>query len=271
MGAELAGFSVYVLAAGTPVLDGTIGAGEWSAAQQFTFTAQLNGGGTAPGTLYVMNDGSEIFVGVRFAQSALPSDLNLWVGFDPDKNGLDDGDDAVDIWLNSGGNVYFRDRYQAAGTDHLDVDDIGRDNGRAAVKNAGGYTAIELAHPFDDRDGDHDLLTAPDQTLCLNITLYLGSTMTPIAGSTAACTFQIELAATPPKPVTTTTLGPPAGLHVVGQPLSVSAAPLGIPSFFGVISTAALPIEGFIVWEGVASGVSDQICLDNFKLANVRF
>ena len=74
---------------GTPVIDGVIGSGEWDGAARHPFAAALpasDGGGTVPATLFVMNDGVNLYVAVE-VQRSVPPGGSFVMEFDNDHDG----------------------------------------------------------------------------------------------------------------------------------------------------------------------------------------
>src|SRR6185503_8008638 len=59
---------------GTATVDGQLGPGEWDHAARIDLAANLpaaDGGGTAPATLFVMNDEHNLYLGVKVARGQL--------------------------------------------------------------------------------------------------------------------------------------------------------------------------------------------------------
>ena len=63
---------------GTASVDGVMTPGEWDNAARYDFAVNLlssEGGGTTPATLYVMNDGTNLYLAVQVARPALDVEI----------------------------------------------------------------------------------------------------------------------------------------------------------------------------------------------------
>src|SRR6266545_292658 len=76
-------------------IDGIISPGEWTGAMSQVISVNTSAG-TVNGTLYVMNDNHNLYVGLKFPETAANYG-SLAVEFDNDDNGVpfEEGDDAV--------------------------------------------------------------------------------------------------------------------------------------------------------------------------------
>src|SRR3954467_1886550 len=83
--------------AGTATVDGAMAAGEWSRASILDIAAVNLPGGTTPGKLYVMNDGTDLYLALTFSRTAPAGETSdLSFEFDNDASGtLNAGDDGV--------------------------------------------------------------------------------------------------------------------------------------------------------------------------------
>jgi hypothetical protein len=95
---------------GTPVIDGVLGPGEWDAAARHAFPAAVptnDGGGTTPATLFVMNDGLNLYVAIEVLRSGPPRG-SFVMEFDNDHDGelYEEGDD---VFVASPGADFFDD------------------------------------------------------------------------------------------------------------------------------------------------------------------
>ncbi|PYQ57267.1 MAG: hypothetical protein DMF58_18660, partial [Acidobacteria bacterium] len=81
-------------ACGVAKIDGVISAGEWSGAASHVITINTSTG-TVNGTLYVMNDNLNLYIALKFPESAALYG-SLGVEFDNNNNGVpfEQGDDA---------------------------------------------------------------------------------------------------------------------------------------------------------------------------------
>jgi hypothetical protein len=70
VGVSLSGF-------GTASIDGSLGPGEWATAGSVNFAVNLPQGGTAPATLFVMNDVSNLYLAIRIGATAARNSASL--------------------------------------------------------------------------------------------------------------------------------------------------------------------------------------------------
>jgi hypothetical protein len=81
---------VALSAFGTATIEGVFSPGEWTGAARVSFLANLpavEGGGTTPAVLYVMNDGTHLYMAVTIARSTLGPANSLAFSFDNDHDG----------------------------------------------------------------------------------------------------------------------------------------------------------------------------------------
>ena len=196
---------------GSAVIDGTMSEGEWDGAATVNFDINLPGGGTTPGTLFVMNDVDDIYVAVRYARTFfdLPSN-KLFIRIDADNDGSVTGISGVTIrppddeffaffafpppsasvftdgfsvrtgWMGVSGLTCtgvceFPDTLDTgSGTtdpDHPTV--LG-----GAFINAGGFSVYEMVHPLDSADDDHDINVSAGDIIGISVIIRLGTTQT---------------------------------------------------------------------------------------------
>ena len=139
-----------------PTINGLIDLTEWSGAA----TAPIVIGWTFAGTLYVMNDATNLYMGVKIADTALNSNDYLVVLFDNDNDGVgkEVGEDLLQI---SGASVFY-DLFSAPSTTP-DTNAGGTADGDGKAVYSGGYNYFELKHPLDSTDNAHDFsLSAGD-------------------------------------------------------------------------------------------------------------
>ncbi len=172
---------------GTATVDGVLAPGEWDDAAHVNFLVNLPEGGTTPGTLFVMNDGTNLYLAVRFARSALDPVNLVEFKFDNNDNGSgpENGDDELILNTNSGvpgdqfrircvvngvptfcdatdtapfnpnSPIRFPDGYPAPGTREV----------AGSVANDGTFSVFELSHPLDSGDAAHDFSLAVGDTV----------------------------------------------------------------------------------------------------------
>jgi hypothetical protein len=141
---------------GTAAIDGLLGPGEWDNAVQLDVPINvpaIDGGGTVPGTLYVMNDETNLYFGLKVPRSLPRSNFN--VGLDNNHNGgLEPGEDVIGV--SPGG---FFDNFVTAVVPcppgvqcSFDVAVGGTQDGQGSIGDNGTFTFYEVAHPFNSGD-----------------------------------------------------------------------------------------------------------------------
>jgi len=148
---------------GTPVVDGVLAPGEWDTAGQFDFQASrspVEGGGTVPATLFVMNDSTNLYLALRVSVIDLGNSTFDGLFSPPGGSPFAPGSDILRAvpWT-------FEDSFwQQTGPNSWDwsVDDAfgGTNDGmsQAAVHN--GVAVFEVEHPLNDGDDLHDFSLA---------------------------------------------------------------------------------------------------------------
>ncbi len=158
---------------GTPTINGVFATGEWANAASFAIDVVLPEGGTTPGTLYVMNDASNLYLALRYPRSV--NDPGKSVAFEFDNNGsglfglptIEEGDDV--IVLNPGAGLFddYRTYRPPCPANSicglLDTDDGGTVDGSGAYTHDGAFHVYELAHPLRSGDTAHDFSLAAGQ------------------------------------------------------------------------------------------------------------
>ena len=155
-GVSLSGFTTT-----PPTLDGNIQAAEWAAAATKTFGPLTIGSQTITGTLYMMNDGVNLYIAVKIdGDDDFGSTDGFEVQFDNDHGGgasLAVGDDCLRAFGASG----FSDLYwYGQGTTWDSLSD-----GQAAGGRQGSSNHFELSHPLDSADDAHDFSLSAGQTV----------------------------------------------------------------------------------------------------------
>jgi hypothetical protein len=142
---------------GTPTLDGLVKAGEWAPAGSFRFSVRTPHRGTAPATLYVMNDSFNLYMAVAYDRTiiASPGGEFLFFSFDDDHSGFaSPGDDLIsgrpagtfyDMVAQPCGSVLCADSDTTHG---------GTIDGASAFANDGVRSAYELSHPLNSGDAN---------------------------------------------------------------------------------------------------------------------
>ncbi len=184
---------------GTASIDGVMAPGEWGPAASVEFQANLpsnDGGGTAPATLYVMNDGANLYLGLKIARQSYGGATNPVFEFDNDNNGArEPGDDVFGMSVGIYSPVTFFDDYRtpcpgapagSAGCGPSDTASTGANDGAAGATNDGQFTYIEISHPLDSTDDLHDFSLAPGATVGFTLSLRLFS-LQPSCNEGTAC------------------------------------------------------------------------------------
>jgi hypothetical protein len=190
----LVSYGSTLSALGTATIDGVISPGEWDNAAKIDFLVNVPpsyGGGTAPATFYVMNDGTNIYLAIKFVQSSYGKSTQFSADFDNNNNGIaDDGEDIIATRITPPSSPSFADFYRFASANPPFVEDTvapdpnggippaGTEDGAGAASNNGTLTVIEMSHPLKSGD-THDISLNPGSTVGLRVTLRL---LAPIPG-----------------------------------------------------------------------------------------
>lgn len=157
-GVVLTGFS-------TATIDGVLSPGEWDNAGKIDFSANIPlqaGGGTAPATLLVMNDGANLYFALKIKFVA--TTLSAFFEFDNNHNGLwpEEGDDAFGVTIREISSISFYDDFRTSnGFGLLDSENGGTTDGMANASADQYFTYIEISHPLNSQDDLHDFNLAP--------------------------------------------------------------------------------------------------------------
>jgi hypothetical protein len=144
---------------GTPVVDGTLSPGEWDSAGRYEFAAKRaasEGGGAVPATMYVMNDGVNLYLALRVTVTNLGySAFDAMFPASP-QNTFGPGNDVLRASASSFQDLHFHlvppNNYPWV----ADVDDGGTRDGAAVVRTNGESSVFEVSHPLDSADDRHD-------------------------------------------------------------------------------------------------------------------
>jgi len=160
---------VTTAASNTPVVDGVLSAGEWSKATIWKgLMINVPEGGTTEGKLMIANDDVNLYVALLMDRDIPDTRANFAIIFNNDGVGaLAEGDD----WILGRTDGSFRDGFFSTrfggglrGVGDT-ADPTGTVDGSAAGGRSRGRTVIELAHPLDTTDDDHDISVAPGDAL----------------------------------------------------------------------------------------------------------
>ena len=167
---------VWLSGWGRAGIDGDLEAWEWKNAGQAPFTITTPQGDTTDGTLFVMNDGRNLYVAVRVAYVSWGTGFSMV--FDNDHGGgkLTDGDDRFVAHATFYDYVHLVSAEPPGGVTSArdDIQDGSRD-GRAALSVRDGETFIEAVHPLASGDAN-DFSLKPGDTVGFRMTLSLAET-----------------------------------------------------------------------------------------------
>ena len=187
-----ASVDVLLSGVGTATIDGVIDAREWAGAGRAVFPVNLIGGGTTPGTLFVMNDAVNLYLAVEFNADA-PERNSASFEFDNDHDGVwpENGDDTLSFHPGFGFFDGVRTNASpcppnrssgACGFEDSDsrllpsdVTTVGGTNdGAGGFSNAGGVTRYEFSQPLDSADDASDFTLGPGDTVGFMLRITLG-------------------------------------------------------------------------------------------------
>lgn len=178
---------------GTATVDGTLSSAEWDAARPLDFDANVVSGGllTTNGQLLVMNDGTNLYLAVSIEKLPEPF-LQLWdslsVSFQLDNdhsNAHDPGDDLLVANHSSVDGSSFFDGFLYSDQDGnvnqsaFDVTDpsplppVGTSEGTAAGSTTSTGLFIEVVHPLNSADDEHDFSVQGGDRLGFRMVLSL--------------------------------------------------------------------------------------------------
>ena len=189
---------------GSATVDGVLSPGEWGSAGRIDFVANLplaDGGGTTPATLFVMNDATSLYLGVRIARSRLNTGTigfgldQVAFEFDNNHNGgpPEEGDDILLLspGLMIGSQSSFFDEVRTtrppcpAGIGLCGLFDTqvgGTNDGQGAAANDGSFSFFEIRHPLNSADDPNDFSLALGETVGFSLSINLSS-VTPFCSS----------------------------------------------------------------------------------------
>jgi hypothetical protein len=200
------GSVVSLSGVGTATIDGQLAPGEWDLAGKVDFLVNLplaDGGGTTPGTLFVMNDGFNLYLGVKVLRPQLnANDIGFGLDqvafeFDNNRNGWpsDEGDDI--LLLSPGLSLFglsdFFDEVRTTrppcppgiglcGFMDTQLDVPGTNDGAGAATNNGTFSFFEMSHPLDSADNLNDFSLTPGSAVGFSRVVNLSS-LTPFCTS----------------------------------------------------------------------------------------
>jgi hypothetical protein len=194
---------VVLSGVGAATIDGQLAPGEWNSAGKIDFLVNLplsDGGGTTTGTLFVMNDGSNLYLGVKVLRAQLNTgDIGFGLDqvafeFDNNHNGgpQEEGDDI--LLLSPGLGIGFFDEVRTSrppcppglgllcGFLDTQLNIPGTNDGAGAATNNGSFSFFEMSHPLDSADNLNDFSLTPGSIVGFNLLVNLSS-LTPFCSS----------------------------------------------------------------------------------------
>lgn len=170
---------------GTASINGVMSPGEWDSAARVNLLVNTPGG-TAPATLFSMNDANNLYLALRIARPVIES-ISMVVEFENNHDGVrEKGDDVFVVNANSFGAADAYDVFRlpcagdpdnSAGCSTFDIFDGGTLDVTGASGNDGTYTIIEVSRPLNNADDAHDIsLNAGDTVGFMLFTrIFVGS------------------------------------------------------------------------------------------------
>ena len=151
-----------------PTIDGKIQASEWGAAATATFGPfNFGDGQTITGTLYMMNDGVNLYIAVSIeGDDDFSSEDGFEVYFDNDHGAEESMEEGDDILSAQGASVFVDAYYHYYDETHGgSYWDVGTIDGQAAGSRQGTSNQFELSHPLNSADDAHDFSLSAGQTV----------------------------------------------------------------------------------------------------------
>ena len=147
-------------------MDGNFSTAEWACASTYSFSADVSGGAT-PAKLYVMNDGSTLYLAVRLQRRPTDKVNALQLNFDNNNSwttagtgASEAGDDVLSLdAANRFTDAYLTPKCTTSGQSACwaaDLTEGGTNDGSGILKNDGAYTTYEISHPLNSADDRRD-------------------------------------------------------------------------------------------------------------------
>ena len=192
---------------GTATIDGVVNPSEWANAATIPFSF---GGGAYVGTLYIMNDAVNIYVGLVITDTAFDANDGFYTFFDNDNGGEtynEPGDDAIFQF----GSFPFNDLFSNG---FVWVNDAppGTNDGQGTGSRVGSTNHFEMSHPLNTADDSHDFSLSISSIVGIHFAVVVDGTTYQTLGtsyfdpSTWAYDYQV-LAKRPPISVTSSVVG----------------------------------------------------------------
>ncbi len=156
-------FSIATVASAQPLVDGYFHQSEWSGATQYPITLNLPEGGTTAGTIYILNDATDLYFAVRYERTTIDAFTAFNVTFDRYGDGpWTEDDDSVGLqgWACFPQTFYdgvlttlSPPCYPGTICNTSDPEVGGTEDGTGAVGRDGIIMAYEVRHPLYSNDG----------------------------------------------------------------------------------------------------------------------
>ena len=172
------GSSLSAYAPTPPTIDGNIQAGEWAAAATATIPP-FGPGNVYSGTLYMMNDATNLYIGVSIKGDAgLSADDNVRFYFDNGHVGGSTRAQGDDDIIAEGTFVNIGDLFYDSTCPCDQWDNLfgGTVDGQVASSRQGNVNMFELSHPLDDADTTHDFHLSKGQIVGFAMTVVIDTT-----------------------------------------------------------------------------------------------
>lgn len=218
VGATAANAEVTLRGFGTAEIDGVLTVNEWEGAGRFSFqvdTTPGEGGGTVPATFYVMNDSTNLYLGLRVSVASMSNSALDGIFQASPPAVFPEGNDFLHVTPWTFEDLYFHPVSPGIWDWVADTADGGTRDGASAARAGGGEVVFEVAHPLDSADDRHDFsLTIPSHIGFTGVFQYcIGSCgASYIPASTGGQIVVVSGTHVPPD--TTFTFGRPDGAEV---------------------------------------------------------
>jgi len=141
-----------------PIIDGVMGATEWTSASH----ASIAIGWTFSGDVWLMNDADNLYLAVKLADSSLADPDQVWIGFDNDNDGTVEVGDDILVWSVA---EAFQDGFWDGSLARKDTVFGGTNDGAGSASNAVDFNYFELRHPLNSADDAHDFSLSAGNTV----------------------------------------------------------------------------------------------------------
>lgn len=164
---------------GTASIDGHFGDNEWGNAAVINFIANTPEGST-PAALYIMSDEVNLYLAVSVERPSLDSYTHLRYLFDHHNDGIGGhGDDFLAVYRNRYGSgftdAFWSNTQNPPSLTFADTAYGGTTDGFGEVDHTGGISVLEISHPLNSADDEHDLNLVGGDEVGMTLTLYISN------------------------------------------------------------------------------------------------